>query len=347
MQSTINKLIERKNLSQPEAQNFMSAIMSGQVTAAQIGGFITALRMKGETPEEITGCAMAMRDKAETISCGTSTIDTCGTGGDHLSTFNISTTVSFVLAGGGLPVAKHGNRSVSSRSGSADVLESLGVNVNLSPQQVESCFQKTGISFLFAPTFHKAMKYAVGPRRELGFRSIFNLLGPLTNPAGAQYQLIGVYDKKLTDTLARALLNIGVERAMVVHGTDGMDEITLTGISYVSEVRNNTVMSYQIDPSTFGLKHCSPQELKGGTAEENAVITRRILSGEEKGPKRDIVLLNAAAAFYVAGKVFTLQEGVILAAEVLKKGAGEIMLDKLISVSQSLPGQEQPGVAYV
>ncbi len=339
MQRTINKLVERQHLESNEAREAMGLIMSNQVTPAQVAAFMTALRMKGETPEEIAGCALAMRDKAVPLSVRRPVVDTCGTGGDRLGTFNISTTVAFVVAGAGVAVAKHGNRSVSSKSGSADVLEALGVKIDLAPELVERCLAETGIGFLFAPTFHRAMKYAAGPRKELGFRSIFNLLGPLTNPAGAKYQIVGVYQRHLTPVLARALLNIGIQRAMVVHGADGMDEITLTGTTFVSEVRDGSIRDYQITPEELGLERCTPAELTGGTAEDNAVITKRVLSGEERGPKRQVVLLNAAAALCLCDKAGSLQEGVLLAAEIIDHGLAMAKLEQLISASSRLAGE--------
>lgn len=336
MQATINKLIGGQNLSQNEAQEAMSLIMAGEATPVQIAAFMTALRMKGETPEEIAGCAKAMRAKAAPFFIRQPVVDTCGTGGDYLNTFNISTTVALVVAAGGVPVAKHGNRSVSSRSGSADVLEALGVDITLPPELVRFCLEEVGIGFLFAPTFHKAMKYAAGPRKELGFRSIFNLLGPLTNPAVAKFQIVGVYQRRLTGILANALKNMGVERAMVVHGSDGMDEITLTGPTYVSEISSGTVTSYRILPEELGLNCCTIDDLIGGTAQENAEITKKILSGEERGPRREVVLLNAAAAFYVAGKVCSLKEGLAFATELIDKGLAERKLEQLVSVTQEL-----------
>ena len=282
--------------------------------------------MKGETAEEITGGAKVMLKKAERIALeNLYTLDTCGTGGDCSGTFNISTAVAFIAAASGIHVVKHGNRSVSSRSGSADVLEALGVNISLLPKQVEECVKVQNIGFLFAPTFHKAMRHAAGTRKELGFRTIFNILGPLTNPANAKSQVLGVFDEKLTEPLAKVLANLGVEHAMVVHGMDGLDEITITGETKVTEVKNGDINTYYITPEEFGIKRATRNDILGGDAIENAEIIKNILIGE-KGPKRDIVLLNSGAALYVGKKAKSLQEGINYARELIDGGYA---LDKL------------------
>ena len=286
LKEAIAKLIEGKNLNEDEAISSLDCIMSGKATDAQIGSFITALRIKGETIEEVTGCAKVMREKAYKINPKIDYyIDTCGTGGDGSNTFNISTATAFVAAAGGVPVAKHGNRSVSSKSGSADVLESLGINIDVPPETAKECIEKVGIGFMFAPHFHKSMKYAAGPRKELGVRTIFNILGPLTNPANAKGQVLGVFDEKLTEPVANVLLNLGVEKAMVIHGLDGMDEITTTTRTKVSEVRDGSIINYYIDPEEYGFSLAKKEELLGGEAKENADIICSIFNGE-KGKKR-------------------------------------------------------------
>ncbi|MCH8294469.1 anthranilate phosphoribosyltransferase [Candidatus Poribacteria bacterium] len=320
IREAIQKVSNRHDLTEQETVATMNEIMSGEATPAQIACFITALRMKGETIDEITGAARVMREKATKIQTKHPfVVDTCGTGGDGSHTFNISTTAAFVVAGAGIPVAKHGNRSVSSISGSADVLKALGVNIEISPEQVGACIDEVGIGFLFAPALNSAMKYAIGPRREIGIRTIFNALGPLTNPAGAQAQVIGVYSADLTEPLANTLKNLGSQRAFVVHGGDGLDEITTTTTTQVSELANGHVKTYTLNPTELGIPTAQPAELVGGTPEENAEITLEVLRGE-KGPKRDIVLLNAAAAIVASGKVGDLKDGLVLAAESIDSG---------------------------
>jgi len=323
----IEKVVGGLHLSEGEAEEAMALIMDGEATPAQIAALITALRLKGETVDEITGFARVMRAKGKMIKGKRRLVDIVGTGGDRSFTFNISTTAAFVVAGAGLSVAKHGNRSVSSRCGSADVLEALGVDVALSPERVERCLEETGICFLFAPVFHEAMKYAAAPRREIGIRTVFNLLGPLTNPAGAEVQLVGVYDPRLTVVLAQVLQGLGVERAMVVHG-DGLDEITHTGRTKVSELAEDEIRTYYLTPEDLGLKRGQLSEICGGTAEENARITRAVLDGQP-GPCRDVVLMNAAAALAAGERVKTLAEGVELAAEVIDSGAALEKLEEL------------------
>lgn len=328
--TAIDKVIRGQDLTEEAAAILMDDIMSGRMTDAQIGSFITALRIKGETVAEITGFARVMRQKATTVSTIHSLIlDTCGTGGDGSHSFNISTTVALVVAAAGIPVAKHGNRSVSSRSGSADVLEKLGVNLNLSPEQVGQCIDKVGIGFLFAPSLHSAMKYAVGPRREIGIRTVFNILGPLTNPAGAQVQLLGVYEPELTDIVAGVLAKLGSKSAFVVHGAGGLDEISTLGPTRISEVKDGQVTTYYVDPQEFGIPYAQTEDLKGGTAEENAIITRAILSGE-MGPKRDIVVLNTAISLMAAGAVNSVPDGIMKACETIDKGLAAQKLDELI-----------------
>jgi anthranilate phosphoribosyltransferase len=298
----------------------MNEIMSGEATPAQVASFITALRIKGETVEEITGAARVMREKSTKIHTKHPfVVDTCGTGGDGAHTFNISTTAAFVVAGTGIPVAKHGNRAASSQSGAADVLKALGVNIEVGPEQIGTCIDDVGIGFLFAVTLHGAMKYAIGPRREIGIRTIFNALGPLTNPAGAQAQVLGVYASELTESLAHVLKNFGTHRAFVVHGGDGLDEITTTTTTQVSELADGAVNTYTLDPTELGIPTAQPSDLKGGTPEENAEMTLSVLRGE-KGPKRDIVLLNAAAAIVAGGKAEDITAGLAAAAESVDSG---------------------------
>lgn len=328
LKSAIQKLIGGKNLTEQECIEAMNCIMEGNATDAQIGGFITALRIKGETIEEITGCAKVMREKADKIIPETAyCIDTCGTGGDKTNTFNISTAAAFVASAGGVAVAKHGNRSVSSKCGCADVLEALGIKIALTPVQVKECVDNVGIGFMYAPAFHKSMKCAAGPRRELGVRTIFNILGPLTNPANAKGQVLGVFDGRLTEPMAKVLTNLGTERALVIHGNDGMDEITLSDVTRVTEVTEGQISNYEIHPEKLGIKRTQKSHLKGGNASVNAQIIKRIFEGEN-GPKKDIVLLNSAAALYVGKKVNNLQEGIELAAEIIDTGKAAMKLEE-------------------
>ncbi len=338
IKEAISKVVNGEDLTEREAVDTMNEIMSGEATPAQIASFITALRLKGETIEEITGCARVMREKATKIKTNQSIlVDTCGTGGDGAHTFNISTTAAFVVAGADIPVAKHGNRSVSSLSGSADVLKALGVNIEVGPEVVGRCIDEIGIGFLFAPLLHGAMKYAIGPRREIGIRTIFNALGPLTNPAGAQTQVLGVYDKNLTEPLARVLGNLGSKHVFVVHGEDGLDEITTTTNTYVSELVHGEVRSYTLNSTELGIPKAEAQDLAGGTPEENAAMTLAILQGES-GPKRDIVLLNAAAAIVTGGKADNLQDGIALAAETVDSGEALEKLEALKKMTLSSNG---------
>lgn len=300
IKEAISIIIQNISLSESEMAECMTEIMEGRATDAQIGAFLTALRIKGETIEEITAAAKIMREKATKINAPEGIIDTCGTGGDMSGTFNISTTTAIVVAAAGVPVAKHGNRSVSSQSGSADVLEALGVNIELPPEKVEKCLFETNFGFLFAPLFHPAMKFAIGPRREIGIRTIFNILGPLTNPANAKRQILGVFADRLTEPLASVLGNLGAVDAMVVHGEDGLDEITVCDGTRVSRYKDGKVETFYITPEDFGFKKADCKYLAGGSKNENAEITLSILNGD-KGPKRDIVLMNSAAAIVVAG----------------------------------------------
>ncbi len=329
IKEAIGKVITKINLTELEAEAVMREIMQGEATDAQIAAYITALRMKGETVEEITGSARVMREKAVPIRLDARyQVDTCGTGGDMAHTFNISTTVAFVVAGAGVTVAKHGNRSVSSKSGSADVLQALGVNIEIPAHRAEECIKDIGIGFLFAPMMHLAMKYAIGPRREVGIRTIFNILGPLTNPAKVTAQIMGVYDAALTGPLAQALGKLGAQHAFVVHGLDGLDEITITDRTKVSEFQNNAVKDYFIHPSDFGFATGKKEDLKGGDAKENAVITVDILKGQ-MGPQRDIVLLNAAAGLAASGKAMDINSGIVIAAESIDSGAAMRKLEEL------------------
>ncbi len=342
IKEAIAKVVDGKDLVEDEMINVMDEIMSGEATDAQIGSFITALRMKGETVDEITGAVRVMRQKATTIDSGIDTeaggtvADTCGTGGDGSGTFNVSTTSAFVVAAAGVTVAKHGNRSVSSHCGSADVLEAAGVVLDLTAGQVSRCVQDVGIGFLFAPMLHGAMKYAIGPRQQIGIRTIFNILGPLTNPAGANVQLLGVFSEELTEPLANVLGKLGSRRALVVHGEGNLDELTVTGVSRVSELNQGKVTTYTVSPEDVGLSRATLEELRGGeTAEESASQMRAVLAGEA-GAKRDMVLFNSGAALLAAGIVDTIGEGVTKATEIIDSGKAVEKLDQLISFSQEL-----------
>src|SRR5215813_11553358 len=345
----VRALVDRRDLTRLEAAAAMDAIMSGAATNAQIAAFLTALRMKGETIEELIGFAQVMREKvarvptrAEETAALTGTdremlIDTCGTGGDASGTFNVSTATAFVVAGAGLRVAKHGNRSMSGLSGaslcgSADVVETLGVRLELAPEQVGRCIAEVGIGFLYAPLLHTAMKHVMAARREVGIRTVFNLLGPLTNPAGANAQVIGVAAAALTEPLARVLAELGTFRAFVVHGSDNLDELSTTGESRVSEVREGNVRTYSVRPEDFGVQRASIRDLQGGDRAENAQIIRSILAGEP-GPKRDIVLMNAAASLVVGGRAQSLKDGVSVAARSIDSGAARGKLEGLVKLS--------------
>jgi len=335
IQEAIGTVVAGENLPEQDMITVMEDIMGGEATPAQIAAFITALRIKGETVEEVSGAARVMRQKATIIDARSSTIvDTCGTGGDGMHTFNISTTAAFVVAAAGLTVAKHGNRAVSSGCGSADVLEALGVKIMADHEIVEECVQQIGIGFLFAPLLHGAMKHAIGPRREIGIRTIFNMLGPLTNPAGATSQLIGVYEPRLTEMVAGVLKNLGTRGAFVVHGSDGLDEATVTGTTRVSELRDGIVTTYDIDPVDFFGDTADGKELQGKDAVVNARITRDILAGE-RGGRGNIVLLNAALAIVAGEKAGTIEEGIGIARDCIESGAALRKLDDLIEMSNS------------
>ncbi|MBT3366426.1 MAG: anthranilate phosphoribosyltransferase [Nitrospina sp.] len=333
--ASLHSLVDGNDLSEDEMLSAMTQIMEGEVADSQLAAFLTALHIKGETVPEIVGAAKVMRAKAEKLDIkSTHLVDTCGTGGDGADTFNISTASALVSAGAGVIVAKHGNRAVSSRSGSADVLKCLGVNLDANLIVVKRCVDEAGIGFLFAPLMHKAMKHAAGVRKELGFRTVFNLLGPLTNPANAQAQVLGVFDVKWVQPLAEVLRDLGCLHALVVHGSDGLDEITLTGESQVAELKNGEVTSYSLDPKKFGFNYCDSDDLKGGTPEENATTIQKILDGE-KGPRRDIVLINSAAAIYVAGKADSLERGIQLATNSIESGKAREKLEDLCRITHA------------
>ncbi len=338
IKEAITTLISGQSLTMDEAASVMEEIMDGEVTPAQFGALVTALRLKGETVEEIAGLARVMRAKAVLVKVSGPLVDTCGTGGDGLSTFNISTTAAFVVAGAGLKVAKHGNRAMSSQCGSADVLEALGVKLELTAEQVARCLGEVGIGFMFAPSFHPAMKYATAPRREIGIRTVFNILGPLTNPAGATAQVLGVADGSLLEKMALVLKSLGCRHALVVHGEDGLDEITLTSQTKVAELKKGNINNYTVRPEDFGLARTGLEDLKGGTAEENAALLGSILSGAP-GPPRDVVLLNAAAALLAGDKVDTLEQGIDLARQALDSGRALAKLEQLVKLSQRLAGK--------
>ena len=345
----ISKIVTGKDLTEAEMEKAMDEIMSGEATPAQIGAFITGLRLKGETVDEITGAAKTMRSKATKIKVGRDLVsidrddiniedetilDIVGTGGDGTRTFNVSTTTAFVAAGAGITVAKHGNRAVSSMCGSADVLEKLGVNLNISSKDVERCVNEIGIGFMFAPIFHGAMKHAAGPRREIGIRSIFNLLGPLTNPAGASVLVLGVYDMDLTDKIAMVLNKLGTREAFVVCGEGTFDEISICGPTKISHLKKHEVRTFQITPEEYGFKRAGIEDIVGGDAQENAAIVRKILDGE-KGPKREMVLLNGAAAFVAAGRTADFKEGIKLGEDSIDSGKALEKLERLIEFTQN------------
>jgi len=332
IKEAIHKLLNGENLSLEMTKSDMVEIMSGNATNAQIASFITAMRMKGETIDEITACAIIMRKYGTKLKYDGDLMDIVGTGGDQSNTFNISTVSSLVVSAAGIPVAKHGNRSVSSKCGSADVLEALGVKIDIPVAKSEKILKEIGICFMFAPYYHSSMKYAAPVRKELGVRTIFNILGPLSNPANANLQLLGVYDENLVEPLARVLCNLGVKKAMVVHGHDGLDEISLTSSSTVCEVNNGYLNSFFLDPKQFGFEYCKPEDLVGGGPQENAEIVRRILSGE-KGPKRDVVLLNSAVCLYMFYDKLTLRECVRMAADIIDSGRAMAQLENFVRLS--------------
>ncbi len=336
IRETIAKLIDRHDLTRAESEGVMGEIMDGAATPAQMAAFLTALRIKGETVDEITGCAQVMRDKAIAVQPRRKDIvDTAGTGGDGAGTFNISTTAAFVIAGAGLGVAKHGNRAVSGQSGSADVFEALGVNLDLTPDQVARCVDEVGIGFLFAPKLHPAMKNVAPVRKELGIRTIFNILGPLTNPARASAQIVGVYDPRLTTAMANVLQALGSRAAFVFHSKDGIDELTTTDVNRVARFDNGKVYEDELDARVLGLPRASRDQLRGGTPSENAQIARGILSGKDTSPKRDVVALNAAAALVVGNQARDLREGLERANDAIDSGKALRALEGLVALSQS------------
>ena len=332
----IAKVTEGENLTEEETRKVISEIMEGKATSAQIASFLTALRMKGETVEEITGCAKEMLNRASSFDLSEDVlVDTCGTGGDGSNTFNISTAVAFVVAGVGLVVAKHGNRALSSRCGSADVLEVLGVKLDISLEKLKECLKRIGIGFLFAPLYHRAMKYALGPRQEIGIRTIFNILGPLTNPLRANVRLLGVYHPSLTEPLARVLKNLGAKGAFVVHGEDGLDEISLSARTRITQLKEGKIKTYYIKPEDLGMRRVSQEAIRGGDGKENARILRSILEGEEKGAKREIVLLNSAACLVAADMAKDLKEGIEMARESIDSGRAKEKLEMLIALTNA------------
>lgn len=331
----IAKVADGNPLSEEEAAEAFNIMMSGEATPTQIGAFLMALRVRGETIEEITGAAKTMRAKATGVAAPDNAVDTCGTGGDAKGTYNISTAATFVIAGAGVPVAKHGNRSNSSKSGSSDVLDALGVNLAASPETVSKCIEEAGVGFMFAPAHHSAMKHVGPSRAEMGTRTIFNLLGPLSNPAGTKYQVIGVFDKKWLEPLANVLKKLGSKAVWIVHGADGMDELTTTGTTYVAALNENgEVSAFEITPDLVGLEQASADDLIGGDARENADAIRKLLDGEQ-GPFRDIVLLNAGAALHVAGKAQDLVTGIALAKDSIDSGKAKQAMEQLISLSNA------------
>lgn len=338
IQEAIYQIINKQDLSQNQTKQVMEEIMEGRATNAQIGSFLTGMRMKGETIDEITACAKVMREKCVRIKPTKDVLDIVGTGGDEAFTFNISTVSAFVVSAGGVPVAKHGNRSVSSKCGSADLLQALGVNLMLTAEQSAGILDEIGICFMFAPTYHTSMKYAAPVRKELSVRTIFNILGPLANPAGANMQLLGVYDENLVEPLARVLANLGVKRAMVVHGHDGLDEVTLCDTTTICEVNDGKLNSFFLSPGQLGFNRCLPEDLVGGSPEENARIALEILDGQ-KGPKRDVVVLNSAVCLYMSYNHVTLKECVKMAEELIDSGKAKAKLDAFIQMSNSFSSE--------
>ncbi len=336
----IKKLIVGEDLSLGEAKAVMNQIMEGEANDAQIASFLTALRIKGETATEITGFADVMLNKANRVEVSKKNlVDTCGTGGDASGTFNISTTAAFIAAGAGVTVAKHGNRSISSASGSADILEELGVSISLTPTEIERCIEEVGIGFMFAPVLHPAMKNVMVARRSIGIRTVFNMLGPLVNPAHAKAQIVGVYDEGLTEVFAEVLRGLGSRHVLVVHGEGGLDELSTLGRSRISELKEGTIKNYYIEPEELGIARAELKDIMGGTVRENARTTLKILSGET-GPKRDIALLNAAGAILVSGKAKDLAEGLAIAAHSVDSGAAKKKLEMLVNLSKRI-GRER------
>ena len=335
IREAIEKVVSGLSLTVEEAAQAMEEIMTGDATPAQFGAFVTALRMKGETVDEITGMAQVMREKSLHVNVDGALVDTCGTGGDASGTFNISTTAAFVVAGAGVKVAKHGNRAMSGSCGSADVLEGIGGKIDLGPKGVERCLEETGFGFMFAQTFHRSMRFAAGPRREIGIRTVFNILGPLTNPAGAKSQVIGVADPSVAEKMALVLAKLGSTHALVVHGGDGLDEISLSGPTRVWEMENGKVFERSISPDDAGLSMSPASELQAGSVEDSAQILRDVLAGKA-GPARDIVLLNAAAALLAADRVSSIADGVGVAAEAIDSGKARAGMESFVKLSQGL-----------
>lgn len=333
----INKVIKGQDLDFDAAKAVMGEMMDGTATHGQMGAFLAALRMKGESIDEITGSALAMREKAIHLNQEVHDVmDIVGTGGDEVGTFNISTTTAFVVAAGGVPVAKHGNRSVSSKSGAADVLEKLGINIEITAEHSREILKEINLCFMFAQAYHSSMKHCAPVRREMGVRTIFNILGPLANPAGANMQLMGVYDENLVEPLAKVLSNLGVKRGMVVHGCDGLDEATLTTKTKVCEIEKGVLSSYYLDPEELGLNYCTLADLIGGDAEENAKISRSILNGTEQGAKRNVVVLNAALCLYLAGKATTIKSAIPFAKDLIDSGAAVHKLEEFVRLSNEV-----------
>ncbi len=330
IKEAIIKLSKKQDLAYAEAEAVMDEIMSGQATPVQMSAYLTALSLKGETIDEITASAAGMRAHCIKLLHNLDVLEIVGTGGDGSNSFNISTTSSLVIAAGGVPVAKHGNRAASSKSGAADVLEALGVKITLTPERSAEILKKINICFLFAQNYHIAMKYVAPIRKELGIRTVFNILGPLSNPAGANMELMGVYDQSLVEPLAQVMANLGVNRGMVVYGQDSLDEISMCAPTSVCEIRDGKFTSYEITPEQFGYERCEKGALTGGTPAENAEITKAILKGEEKGPKRQAVCLNAGAALYIAGKAASMEEGVKLAESLIDSGAALKKLEEFV-----------------
>ena len=333
IKEAIIQLTQRRDLTYQTAAAVMDEIMDGQASPIQMSAFLTALSMKGETIDEITACAASMRSHCVRLLHDVDALEIVGTGGDGANSFNISTTSAFVIAAGGVPVAKHGNRAASSRCGAADVLESLGMNIALSPQESAALLKEHGFCFLFAQNYHISMKYVAPVRRELGIRTVFNILGPLSNPAGANRELMGVYDEALVEPLAQVMAKLGVSRGMVVYGHDCLDEISMAAPTSVCEIRDGWFQSYELTPEQFGYARCEKGELLGGSPEENAAITRAILAGEERGPKRQAVCLNGGAALYIGGKAGSLAEGVRQAERLIDSGAAQAKLEEILSLT--------------
>lgn len=336
MKELIKKVAAKEDLTREEAARAMDLMLEGKASEIEMAGFLAALRVKGETVDELVGCAEMMKSKGGTVKLDTGDyIDFVGTGGDGTNTFNISTTSMIVCAAAGVTVAKHGNRASSSKSGAADLLEALGVEIMLEPEQVEKCIKEIGVGFMMAQKFHKAMKNVAGVRRELGIRTIFNMLGPLSNPSGSTRQVIGVFDDETVPVFAKVMTSMGVKNALIVHGGDGMDEITTTTTTLVNEIKDGKVIEYRLDPKDYGIEYADPADLKGGEAADNAKITRDIFAGV-KGPKRDIVVLNSAAGLYIGGKASSIAEGVKIAEEIIDSGKAAAKLDELIKTTKEL-----------